>query len=75
MAINIAPKSLDTVLKILSDEKVVRERVLRNLILFITGMKRETEMKQYYAERNGLIQGQLSIDLDELLELFKQTYD
>jgi hypothetical protein len=32
-------------------------------------------MKQYYAERNGLIQGQLSIDLDELLELFKQTYD
>lgn len=54
---------------------MVRERILRSLILFITGMKRGTEMKQYYAERNGLIQGQLSIDLDELLELFKQTYD
>ena len=56
-------------------EKMVRERILRSLIHFITGMKRGTEMKQYYAERNGLIQGQLSIDLDELLELFKQTYD
>lgn len=54
-------------------EKMVREKILRSLILFITG--RGTEMKQYYAERNGLIQGQLSIDLDERLELFKQTYD
>ncbi len=32
-------------------------------------------MKKYYAERNGPINGQWTINFDKLLELFKQTYD
>lgn len=32
-------------------------------------------MEKYYAERNGPINGQWTINFDKLLELFKQTYD
>ena len=32
-------------------------------------------MKKYYAQRNGLLKEQWSIDFEKLLDLFKQTYD